>query len=191
MELEGKQQAIAKLIDGQVVDDSERVAVLLKGVVKGFPATLQAFSVGWPFGCTYALETNLIENPNIDPDEQAHVTILPRMGRGVMQFFYHIFLFEQKGKSVKDKKLEDRLIFNFNNREPAMRFIKYPGVSDTILEMEKYSKFRELVIKTDQGLYLNQAISFKNLDLDVCQATFRWMGELAEVLQEAFTPTSR
>lgn len=187
MELEGKQQAVAKLIDGQVVDDSERVAVLLKGVVKGFPATLQAFSVTWPFDCTYAIETQLVENPNINPEEQAHITILPRMGRGMFQFFAHIFLFEAKGQSVKDKKLENKLIFTFNNKEPALRFVKYPGVAEILLEMEKYSKFKELVIKTDQGLYLTQGVSFKNLDLDMCQATFRWMSELGEILQEAFT----
>ncbi len=187
MELEGKQQAVAKLIDGQMIDDSERVAVLLKGVVKGFPATLQAFSVGWPFGCTYAIETNIVENPNINPADQAHITILPRMGRGMMQFFFHAFLFEQKGKSVRDKKLENKLIFNYNNAEPALRLIKYPGVADIFLEMERHCKFKEMVIKTDQGLYLSQSVSFKNLDLDLCQATFRWMGELGEILQEAFT----
>lgn len=185
-ELEGKQLALAKLIDGQVVDDTERVAVHVKGSINGFPATLQAFSTGWPFGCMYAIETNVVETEPANPLEHAKITILPRMGRGPWSFFFHTFLFESKGRAVRDKKLESKLIFSYDNAEPALRFCKYPGVPDILLEMEKYSKIKELVIKTDQGLYLSQGISFKNLDLDVCQATFKWMGELGQVLHDAF-----
>lgn len=185
-ELEGKQLALAKLIDGQVVDDSDRVAVHVKGVVNGFPATLQAFATGWPFGCMYAIETSPPDREILNPLEHAKITILPRMGRGVWAFFFHTFLFEAKGRGVRDKKLENKLIFSYDNVEPALRFCKYPGVPEILFEMEKYSKMKELVIKTDQGLYLTQGIAFKNLDLDVCQATFRWMGELGEVIHEAF-----
>ena len=185
-ELEGKQLALAKLIDGQVIDDSERVAVHVKGQVNGFPATLQAFSTGWPFGCMYAIETNPGAQVEVSLENQAKITILPRMGRGIWSFFFHAFLFESKGRGVRDKKLESKLIFSYDNAEPALRFCRYPGVPDILLEMEKYSKIKELVIKTDQGLYLSQGVSSHLLDTDVCQATFKWMGELGQVIHDAF-----
>ena len=66
VELLGKQEAVAGLIDGEVIDDSDRVAVCIKGIVNGFPARLETFMVGFPWSVSYALETNIVDNPDED-----------------------------------------------------------------------------------------------------------------------------
>ncbi|MBY0356590.1 MAG: hypothetical protein K2W82_01205 [Candidatus Obscuribacterales bacterium] len=187
-EVDAKQKTIAKLIDGQVVDSDGRVAVCVKGVAKGFPATFEAFSPGWPFGCSYAIETNLLQNPQSNAnDNQAKISVIPRVGRGLLSFFFHTFLFESKGMPVNDKKLQSRLIFSYDDQAVAMRFIKYPGVADLLLTLESECKMKEMIIKTDAGIYLSQANSFNSMNLDLCKATFNFMADLGQVLADSFS----
>jgi hypothetical protein len=186
MELEGKQNAVAKIIDGEPVDDTDRVAVCVKGYVNGFPARLESFMVGWPFSVSYAIETNLVEAPEKEEVAQAKITILPRIGRGPWSFFAHTFLFEDKGMSVSDKRLEKKMIFNYDRREPALRIIKYPGIPEILATLEEDCKMKEMIIKTDAGIFFNQGVNFESLDLDLCSATFKYMGEIAKVLADIF-----
>ena len=186
MDIEAHQRAVAKLIDGAVIDDSERVAVCIKGTVNGFPAQLEAFTASWPFNVTYVVQTNIVEDPDRPRQEQAKISVLPRVGQGFFSFFAHIFLFESKGMNVNDKKLEKKLIFNYDHRDAALRVIKYPGVPDILLTLDEDCKMKELVIKTDGGLYMVQGNTFENLDLDLCHATFSYMGQMAQVLSELY-----
>lgn len=187
MELLPKQNAVANLIDGQVTDETERVAVCIKGVVNGFPVTLEAFMVGWPWSVTYCIETNVVDKEDVNPADHAIINLVPRMGRGLLfGFFSRIFLFESKGASVGDKKLESSLIISFNNREPAMRFLRYPQVGDLLINLERYCKLREMIVRTDQGILFTQSNNFKTMDLDTFQATFKYLGELAQVIADAF-----
>lgn len=190
VELLGKQEAVAGLIDGEVIDDSDRVAVCIKGIVNGFPARLETFMVGFPWSVSYALETNIVENPDEDRShynkDQAKINFVPRIGKGMWSILSRLFLFETKGQKVHDKQLEKTMIITYDNQEPALRFIKYPGVSEILMTLHDDCHLKEMVVKTDEGIYFNQGVNFKDMDMDLCQATFKYMGELSQVLAEAF-----
>jgi hypothetical protein len=190
MEYEALQNTVAELIGGTVVDDTDRVAVCIKGTVNGFPCQLEAFMANWPFSVTYVVQTKPTDEISAqneeEMDDQAKITLLPRVGQGFLSFFAHAFLFESRGMTVHDKKLERKFIFTYDNKDPALRMIKYPGIPEILITMEEDCKLKELVIKTNGGLYLVQGTSFQNLDPDLCQATFNYMGQIAQVLSELF-----
>lgn len=187
IDLVAKMQAVADIIDGRVIQDDPRVAVSVKGSVLGFPAALEAIQTGWPFGVMYMLETEVVEDPSRpSAGEALKLTVTPRVGRGFFRFFAHVLLFESAGQSVSDKALESRFIFQYNEGRLAERFVKYPGNADRLARLEEYAQFSELTVKSDAGLYLAQPKSFAALDLDICRETFRLLGELGQVLFEAF-----
>lgn len=187
MELESKQRAVAQLISGEAVDDSDRVAVCIKGHVNGWPAQLDAFMVAWPFGCTYIVQSRIVDDPQQQHDlGGAKVTILPRLGQGLFSIFAHIFLFESKGMSVNDKRLEKKLIFSYDDKDTIMRIVKYPGIPEILMALEEDCKLKEMVIKTDGGVCFSQAVSFQDLDLDLCNATFNYLGQITQVMSEIF-----
>ena len=188
-ELQAKKETIADCIDGRIIDDSDRVAVCIKGVVGGFPATLEAIYPSWPFGCMYTVETNTAIDPDRDDDDErpsTRMTIYPRVGRGMMSFVTKIVLFETRGMSVSDKRSQDAFNFNYDNKDVADRLLHYPKVSAILMDLDNHAKFSEVVIKTDVGIYLSQPTPFNSLDVDVCRTTFKIMGELGQILFEAF-----
>jgi hypothetical protein len=186
---DAKKQAIAEIIEGQVVEDNDRVAVCIKGTVMGFPATMEAINTGWPFGVMYTVETNASGDPTRKPDttNDCKMTIYPRMGRGMMGIVTKLLLFEGSGQAIGDKKLEKMFNFGYDDRATAERFFHYPGIADHLTVLENSTKFSEIVIRTKVGIYLSQPGSFSNLDLDVCRATFHALGEMGKVLFEAFS----
>ncbi len=188
IDFQAKLQAVAEILEGRVVGTSEvGPAVNVKGSILGFPAFLQAISPSWPFGVTYIIETEVIEDPNSPGNEDAlNLVIYPRLGQGFWGFFSHILLFEAHSMSVSDKRLESRFNFSHNNKDEAERFVKYPGVADRLLALEKYAKFSELTVKSDAGLVLSQPKSFNSLDLDCCRSTFRTLAEIGQVIFDAF-----
>lgn len=185
MELEDKQRAVGKLIDGEPVDESDRVAICVKGKVLGFPAQLESFMVGWPFGVNYIVQTKVFADPS-SADGGTKITLLPRLGRGPLSFFAHIFLFESKGMGVNDRNLERKIIFSYDDRDQALRIIKYPGIPEILLTLEQDCKLKEMTIMTNAGIYFNQGVNFKELDLDLCHATFNYLGQIAQVMAELF-----
>jgi len=140
----------------------------------------------WPFSVSYVVQSTSSGDRGAGEAEQTKITMVPRLGRGFFSFFSHIFLFEAKGCSVENKKLEKKYIISYDRREPAMRFFRYPGVAEILLTLEEDCKLRELVIKTDSGLFMVQGTSFQMLDTDLCRATFNYMGQIAGVLSELF-----
>lgn len=187
IDIAAKLRAVADIIEGRVVGEDPRVAICVKGSVLGFPATLEAIHPNWPFGVMYYVETQIIEDPHkIRLSNSLNLTVCPRFGRGWTRFFAHLFLFEARGLSVNDKQLESRFIFSYNDGAQAERFVKYPGNPDRLARLEEFSKFTELTIRSDAGLYLAQPQSFHALDLDICRETFRLLGQLGQVLFEAF-----
>ena len=185
-ELNVKQQAIAQIIDGQVIDEKERVAVCIKGSVQGLPSRIEAMFPNWPFGVMYTVESRVVDDPARQGDLPARITVYPRMGRGLMGILTRLVLFESKGMSVSDKRLESLYILGYDDSPTAHRFLRYPGVSEYLQQLDGVAKFSELVIKTDAGIFLAQPNNFNSLDLDVCRGTFRILGELAHILAEAF-----
>ena len=186
-DLAAKMQTFAELIEGRVVDDHTRVEVCLKGTVLGFPATLEAIGAGWPFGVNYFIETKVIDDPN-EPENpmSLKLTLLPRVARGFMQIFARVLLIEARGQSIGDKRLEKEFILSFNNSEEAHRFAQYPGVYERLLDLHNYSKFSELLIKSNSGLWLAQPVNFRSLHADVCKETFKTMAEIGQILFESF-----
>ncbi len=186
IDLKAKLEAVAEIIEGRVVSDST-LPVCVKGAVLGFPATLQALSPNWPFGVSYCIETEVVDDPNRPARESVlKMTLYPRLGRGLMGFITHVLLFESKGMPVPDKRLSGKFVFSYNDSDLAERFVKYPGVGEKLLALEEHSRFSEMTIKSDAGLVLSQPKSFNALDLDVCRATFRELAEIGQVLFEAF-----
>ncbi len=181
-----KVNMMAQMIEGRVVEDT-RFEVTIKGTVLGFPATLQAIKASWPFGVTYTLETQVIDDPNrpAQPDDLT-MTISPRMTHGLMAFVARLLLFEPQGQHLQDKRMEKSFIFSFNNTMEAERFVKYPGVFENLLHLEEYAKFSEMVIKAHAGIVLSQPQNFNNLDPDVYRETFKILGEVGQILFEAF-----
>jgi len=186
-DLNSKMEAFARVIEGKVVHDENRVQVCIKGTVLGFPATLEAISAGFPFGVTYFVETQVIDDPNrVEKIDPLDMTVCPRYVRGIFGFLARIFLIEPKGQKLDDKRMESYFVSAYNNSEEAHRFVRYPGVVDTLLKLEEYSKFTELRVRAGHGLVLSQPKNFHSLDPDVFRETFRLLAELGQVLFEAF-----
>ena len=189
MEFEGKQHAVANLIAGGPVDDTDRVAVCIKGHINGCESRLEAFMTGWPFGVTYIVQSTPGDLRH-ESDAGSKITLLPRIGRGAWSFFSHILLFEAKGMNVHDRRLEKQIIFSYDNQEEALRLIKYPGIADILLTLESDCKLKEMIIKTTAGICFTQGVNFKELDLDMCSATFNYLAQIAQVMSEIFaSPT--
>lgn len=186
---DSKKQTVASIIDGQIVDDADRVAVLIKGTVDGFPATLEAIYASWPFGVVYTLETTLVEDPARKAElaaDHTRITIAPRIGRGPVSILTKLLLFESSGMPVGDKRLEKLLNFSYDDRDMTERFIHYPGVTEHLLNLNSIAKFSELIVRPSAGIYLAQPNSFNSLDYEVCRNTFKTLGALGKVLFEAF-----
>jgi hypothetical protein len=183
-----KSQTIATFIDGDVVDDAGRVAVCIKGMVDGFPATMEAVYPNWPFGVVYTVETNPVADPANDapPTGSSTLTIYPRVGRGIASVFTRLLLFESAGSPIGDKRLEKVLNFSYDDRALTERFVHYPGVSEYLLNLESIAKFSELIVRFGVGIYLSQPTSFNGLDFDVARNTFKTLGALGKVMNEAF-----
>ena len=187
MELEAKKKAIAEILDGKVVDDSSRVEICIKGSLIGFPATLESFKSGFPFNVTYFIETETeAERKKMGIVEPFKISISPRYTKGLLSFITRIFLFESKGDAVGDKKFESVYISSHNDYQLAERLIRYPGVIDEIKAIHKMSHFNELVLRAKYGVYLSQAKSFNQLDVDVARETFRSLSNLGQILFDAF-----
>lgn len=185
--LDAKIESFAKIIDGRVVHDETRVAICIKGTVAGFPATMEAIGAGWPFGVNYFIETEVVEAPSQDYNSQLlKLTILPRVAHGIMSFLARILLVEAKGQRVGDRRLENEFIISYNNAEEAHRFCQHPGVYDKLVFLHRKSKFTELLVKADAGLWMAQPVNFKSLNPDLFKETFHHLAELGQVLCDAF-----
>jgi hypothetical protein len=159
-DLNSKIEAIAQIIDGRVDQEQTRVAVSIKGIVLGFPATIEALQPTWPFGCMYTIETKVIVDPMRQTDQGFKMSIYPRVGRGIMGLLTKILLFESKGTPIGDRKLESKFNFGVDNQSEGERFIRTTGVAEHINALEEIAKFSEIVIKSDAGIYLAQPTSF-------------------------------
>ena len=186
-EYEAKVALIAKILEGRVVHDEPRVLVCIKGIVLGFPATLEAIQPSFPFGVTYFLETNVIEDPNAQPRQSPlKLVITPRIGRGLFSFFSRLLLLEAKGQKVDIPQIDSAFVCSFDNIDATKRFLHYPAIQEKLVMLAKYSQFTELLIKTDAGICLSQPTSLNALGLDVCKETFRLLGELGQVIFDNF-----
>jgi len=180
-----KLETVAHMLDGRVAKPKSELGISAQGYVVGFPCRLEALNPNWPFGVNYFVDTEVITSPNPNR-ESFSLDIIPRVGKGILGFFARLLIFEASGMKVGDKELDKEFICTFTKRHLVERFLRYPGVSENLLKLHKYSSFNELKIESNAGLYLSQPVAFSRLDLDNCRETFTLMGEVAQVLYEAF-----
>lgn len=182
-----KLEAVANLVEGRVVDDTDRVEVCVKGTLLGFPVTLEAFRAGFPFGVTFFLEIgDLGEGPKpLDPDA-LNLTLYPRMTRGLYSFFARLLLLESKGQPIDEPRIKSNFLVSYNSREKAERLVHFPGVLEKVLKLEHYAKFSELVLRTDAGISLSVPQNFNGLDMDVAKESFQTIGELGQIMFDNF-----
>jgi hypothetical protein len=182
-----KLEAIAKLIEGRVVDDSDRVEVCIKGTLLGFPVTLEAFRAGWPFGATFFLEIGDLSKGYKPVDANAlNMTFYPRMTRGIYSFFARLLLLESKGQPIDEPRIKSNFLVAYNTRDLAERFVHFPGVLEKVLKLEHYAKFSELVVRTDAGISLSVPQNFNSLEMDVVKESFQCIGELGQIMFDNF-----
>ncbi len=179
-----KMNEVAEILEGKVIDDAVGLEVCIKGAVLGFPATVQALRASFPFGITYIVEVNVLENPK--EEDPLNLTIMPRYAKGLLGFVTRIFLLESKGQSVGDKKFDSKYLCSFNQHAVAERFIKYPGVIERIEKLYANTKFSEMGVKSKAGLYLSQPQNFNAANIDVIRVTLKQLGEIGQILFEAF-----
>jgi len=185
IDLNAKMNSVAEILEGQVIQDSIGLEVCVKGSVSGFPATLQALRAGFPFGITYIVEVNVLEEEKAEEDP-LNMTIMPRYARGFFGFITRLLLLESKGQAIGDKKFDSQFLLSFNDHNTSERFIKYPGVMEKIQALHVNTKFSEMGVKAKAGLYLTQPTNFNTVSPDVIRVTFKQLGELGQVLFEAF-----
>lgn len=186
-DIQEKAEQIAQIINGEVKDESNRVAVCVKGVVLGHPATFEAIQPGWPFGVMYALESR--RSPSDVPVDERRVlklSVYPRVGRGLWGLLTRLLLFESRGNPIGNRDLENLMHFNYDDRTLAEYFIHCPDVATNLVYLEEAAKFSEVVIKTDTGIYLAQPTNFHDLDIDLCLEIFRALSTIAQRMDQYF-----
>ncbi|HEY9680882.1 MAG TPA: hypothetical protein V6C86_04805 [Oculatellaceae cyanobacterium] len=183
---QAKIETVCRMLEGRHDPDSP-CQVFIKGTVLGFPAILQAIVAHWPFGVTYIIETKVIDDPTSNPDANAlDMSIVPRLARGPFHNITRFAFFEPSGLRIGDKRVQNHFVITANNKSEAERFVGYPEVFDKLLKLEKLSHFTELTVRANAGLAVNQAKSFNSLDLDTAREVFKVMGELGQIMFEAF-----
>lgn len=184
---DAKLQALAELIEGKVIDDTNRVEACIKGTVIGFPATIEAIRVSFPFGCSFFLETDVLnENKKQKSSGEFTLTVSHRLVTGFWAKFSRILLVDHSDKPVGLKKFDSEFIAKSNNDDQALRFVQYPSMIDKLLLLSQYTNFTELHVRSGYGVVLVQPTSIEKLDIDTTRETFRVFGEIAQVVFEAF-----
>ncbi len=184
---EAKLNELAQVIEGRVVDDSDRVEVCIKGTVLGFPATVEALRTNFPFGASFFLETDVLKEHKSQADQQGFtLTISPKVVTGFWAKFSRILLIDHQTKMIGDKRFDSQYLAVTNNDEEARRFIKYPAMMDKIVLLSRTCSFTELHVRAGHGLVVVQPTSIEKLDGDVARESFRVMGEIAQIMFEAF-----
>ncbi|HEY9789240.1 MAG TPA: hypothetical protein V6D22_02495 [Candidatus Obscuribacterales bacterium] len=187
VDVQAKQEQLAGLLNGSVIDSEGRVAVCVRGAVDGFRATLEALAPSWPFGVSYFVEAFEGVDPSSRPTRPAaKMTICPRIGRGMSGLLTNVLLFEARSMRINDKKLESTFNFTYDEREMTEKFLHWPGVQEALNSLDQIAKFTEAVVRTDAGIFLAQPKSFNALDLDQCMQVFGLLGQLAGILAENF-----
>ncbi len=176
---------LGQLLDGQVVSNPVAIKTSVKGIVSGFPVTLEVPQTPYPFGLTYFIETNRFSKSKNNL-QSFKLTILPKYARGPLSAITRFLFFEKRGQKIELAEFDSTFICKYDNGQLAKQFVHYPNVANNIFALEKMTQFNELVVKSDLGLYLVQPISFNSLDLSLCQKTFNLMAQLGQVLFESY-----
>src|SRR5271165_4211214 len=102
---EAKIAKIADFLEGRAVP-SERVDICIKGIVLGFPASLEAFKPTFPFGLNYFIETKVIEDPGKETEDPLKLTLSARISKGILARLMRLVLFERRGQKLDNSQLD-------------------------------------------------------------------------------------
>ncbi|MBX9938823.1 MAG: hypothetical protein K2Y32_06195 [Candidatus Obscuribacterales bacterium] len=178
--LDQKKENFAQIIDGKVVDDSERVEVSIKGSISGFKATIEALKAGFPFSTTLYIETDVLGNGQKEP--LFSITVTPKVAKGLSGIIGKLLLLDARETPTGSKIFDNEFLAQSNNEAICQRFINYPGVAEKIRTLGRYCSFRELHIQGGKGLVLVIPNSFDSISYDKVKASFNELGELAQIL---------
>ncbi|MBI5176190.1 MAG: hypothetical protein SFV17_11735 [Candidatus Obscuribacter sp.] len=181
--VEDKKKNFATIVDGKVVDDSERVAVCIKGSVLGFPATIEAIKPDFPFGTSFYLETDVLhEHQGTKPSFTIVVT--PKVAKGLSGFLGRLLLIDAHERPTGIKVFDSELLAHSEDLDICHRFIGYPGMAEKLRDLQRFNGFREFHIQGGKGLCLICPTNFKGLSYDVARETLQVMATIAQVLFE-------
>src|ERR1700722_971399 len=96
-DIQTKLTNLAQAIEGQVVSNKVAMQVCVKGIVAGFPVTLEAMQTNYPFGVSYFVETNHFSKAK---DQSFKLTILPKYARGWLSHVTRFLFFERRGQNM-------------------------------------------------------------------------------------------
>jgi hypothetical protein len=180
-----KANALAKALDGHVVDDSERVEVSVKCEALGFPVTVEAIRATFPFGTNYYVNVDVLKEGNNDPSAMT-LLITPKITKGIWNRLGRLLLLDAHVRPVGDPHFDSLFNMTSNDFDAALRFVRYPTMLDKIKELQQYTGFMELHVRAKAGLLLRQPTSLEALNLDVARDAVRLLGEMAQILFDVF-----
>jgi hypothetical protein len=183
---EEKIARIAAYLEGRLVP-SELVDISIKGIILGFPTSLEAFKPNFPFGLNYFVETKVIEDPSAEAVPLLQLNISARHSKGILAKLLRLILFEPRGQKLQQLELDKIFVASFNDSELATHFARHPGVAEILTNLYRCSKFSELIIKSDAGIFLAQPTSFDAVDVDSCLEVFKLLGDLGQVIFDSFS----
>jgi len=183
---EDKINRIAEYIEGRLVP-TDRVDISIKGIMLGFPVSVEAFKPNFPFGLNYFVETKVIDDPSASGGSLLHLNISARHSKGFMAKILRLILFEPRGQKLQHPVLDKTFVASYNDSELANQFAQYPGVADILMNLYRCSKFSELIIKSDAGIFLAQPASFDTVDADLVMEVFKLLGDLGQVIFDSFS----
>jgi len=184
-ETDAKAQALAKAIDGKVVDDSGRVAVSVKSEILGFPVTIEAIKPFFPFATDFYVNIDVLHEATNNP-AVLQFQITPKVTKGIWNRLGRLLLIDARVRPIGDKEFDNLFNVNTNDFSGALRFVRYPGMLDKIQELQDISGFNELDVRATAGLKLVNPTNFDSLNLDVARETVRIMGEMGQILFDVF-----
>ncbi|MBS1991823.1 MAG: hypothetical protein JSS86_07285 [Cyanobacteria bacterium SZAS LIN-2] len=185
VEKNDKAEALAKALDGKVFDDSGRVQVSVKAEVLGFPVTVEAIRTHFPFPTNYYVNIDVLKEGAQDPNAMT-VMITPKMTKGLWNRLGRLLLIDAHLRPIGDPQFDNVLNMQSNNFDLALRFVRYPMMTDRIKELQNQTGFTELHARATAGLLLVQPTSFDSINLDVARETVRMLGDMAQVLFDVF-----
>lgn len=180
-----KAKAFADIIDGKVVDESNRVEVCIKGNVLGFPATVEAIKAGFPFSTSFYVETDVLHERG-PADTTFTITITPKVARGITGFLGRLLLIDAHEIPTGNNHFDAQFLAHSDNDDMCKRFVHYPGMTEKISTLQQYTSFRELHIQGGKGLCLIAPANFSSFKYDVARETFSILSSIAQTMSEAF-----
>jgi hypothetical protein len=180
-----KANALAKALEGKVIDDSARVEVSVQCERFGFPITVEGIRATFPFGTSYYINIDVLKEKNTDPTLMT-LLITPKVTKGIWNLIGRLLLLDARVRPIGDPGFDSAFNMTTNDYAAALRFVRYPAMLDKINQLQEFTGFTELEVKAKTGMVLRQPTSIEALNLDVARESVRVLGEMGQILFDVF-----